>query len=477
VATTIGTVPDTHPGTPGDAGIGDRLYPKLGNGGYDVAEYAIDLRLDPQSGIVEAITTVEAVATEDLLSLNLDLAALEVVEVMVDGVSAGFAHEDGELTVSPQVTLTEGSSFVVEVSYRGAPGVNLLSAAPFFAGWRRAGDTFYVVGQPDGASTWFPVNDHPLDRATVDLTVRVPAGIEVVTVADISELESESDGTVSHHFQSLEPVAPYLISLAIGQFESEVRVLDSRIKLSLVAPPGTDQDVLALFDVHPEMLDFFAERFGPYPFDGYGALLIDDENLHAALETQELTTFGMPVLVLGEPVLSHELSHQWFGDAVAVSQWDDIWLNEGFATFAQWLWLEHTEGRDAFDREVSQAYDLFSGKTIMEQEHLSSLEAQRQARLAFPPPNHPQARSLFNASVYLRGGLTLVALRDLIGEESLLQILRNYVERYKGDNVLTEDFLAAVGRSAGSEAADLARRWVNDPLPPAMPARDLVPLG
>jgi aminopeptidase N len=225
------------------------------------------------------------------------------------------------------------------------------------------------------------------------------------------------------------------------------------------------------------MLDFFSERFGPYPFDGYGALLIDDEDLHAALETQELTTFGMPSLIFGEGILAHELSHQWFGNAVAVGQWDDIWLNEGFATFSQWLWVEHTEGPDAFDRTVRDVYDLLSGRTNMELEDLSPLEAQRQARRDFPPPNHPEAGDLFNASVYLRGGLTLVALRDLIGEERLLQVLRSYVERYKGDNVLTEDFLSAVGESAGSEAADLVGRWVNDPLPPAMPARDLLPLG
>jgi aminopeptidase N len=476
-ALTRTTTSSTEPvaATPGDAGIGDRLFPELGNGGYEVDRYVIELALEVVSGSVEGRTTIVATATQDLSSFNLDLTGLEVARVTVDGDEAGVERMGSEMRVLPVSLIREGEPFLTMVEYQGTPRPRSNGAAPFSAGWRRVGSLFYVVNQPDGASSWFPANDHPLDRAEVEISIRVPDGFEVAGVGE-ETLVDNLDGTSTHRWLSGQPVAPYLIPLAIGDFERTIETTGSGIELSVWAPPDTPAEALQAFAAHEEMIAFFAERFGSYPFASYGALVVDDPDLGAALETQELSTFGIEAAAFGEPIAAHELAHQWFGNAVGLAQWDDIWLNEGFATFAQWLWTEHRRGVTAYEGELTEAYQLVSGAAFLSQ-GASASEAATLAQAQFPPPNHPPADALFNGSVYLRGGLTLAALRDRVGDEDFFEILRTYFLRHRFGNVTTEDFLVVVSELAGADSADLVRVWVDQVGVPVMESRGLAPLG
>jgi len=465
---------------PGAAGIGDPLYPGLGNGGYDVVEYRIDLDVEPEMGTVRARTEVEAVALHDLSSFNLDLVGMEVrrVEVEVDGVRspAAWRRAGRELVVEPDEAIAAGSTFVADVTYEGIPAPVPERAVPFAPGWRKVGDTIYVFDQPDGAAGWFPANDHPRDRAAVRLTVTVPDDVVVVSAGERTRRKVGA-GRVEYRWVVEEPLAPYLLPLGIGPFEERSEPPAGSIPVTTWFDPDILEGLLDPFRRQGEIVQFFAERFGPYPFDRVGALVVEDDGLRAALETQEVSTYTSGSLAWGEAVVAHELAHQWFGDHVTVARWDDIWLNEGFATFSQWLWLEHDVGRDAYDRQVDRAYRVMSGLDRAESAGVSAGEAARQARRAFPPPDHPRADQLFTPSVYQRGGLTLVALRDLVGDEAVFDVLGEWVRRFGGGSATTEDFIALVEERLGTEAAELVRAFVDDPQIPPMPSRGLAPPG
>lgn len=436
----VPTAPAPIDPRPGAAGIGDRLYPSLGNGGYDVGAYRFELDLDPVAGEVVGVATIAATATQDLSSFNLDLVGLHVTRAEVEGKRAGFQREGRELVVEPVAPIRAGSVFETVISYRGIPGPVPQGPVSFSPGWQTSAGGWFLFSQPDGAAGLFPVNDHPADRADVDLQVTVPAPFEVVS----SGTRIDSDRPDRWEFR-LTDVAPYLIPLGVGRFELRTETHRDR-DYSVWFSEGIDQRLLSGFDLQPEIITFYEDRFGPYPFESVGALVVDDE-LAAALETQTMPTYTTASLVMGEELVAHELAHQWFGDSIGVEQWDDIWLNEGFATFAQWLWLEEREGSDAYRQRVDDAYMMFAEDTAG----------------LFPPPDSPPADGLFNPSVYLRGGLALAALREEVGDGRFFDLLRSYVDQKTGTTVTTEELVELVSEQTGPEAAKFLEQWLGEP--------------
>ncbi len=194
------------------------------------------------------------------------------------------------------------------------------------------------------------------------------------------------------------------------------------------------------------------------------------------METQTIPTYTATSVRWGEVVIAHELAHQWFGNSIALEQWDDIWLNEGLATFAHWLWLEESRGADRYRAEVERAYRTLSGLDLVEN-GVAPAEAADRVADAFPPPDEPRATDLFNRSVYERGGLALVALRESVGDERLFELLRTYAERFGGRTVSTGDFIDLVGEMLGSEAVALVTSWATDVAMPPLPERGLTPPG
>ncbi len=385
-----------------------------------------------------------------------------------------WQQEDRELVVDLAGTAVIGSEVTVDIRYSGVPEPVPASAVPFEPGWQVGAGSFYLFSQPDGASSLFPVNDHPLDRADVVLRVSVPRGVEVVSGGELVSMTSTADGDT--FTWSMDAVAPYLVPLAIGQFDVILDETRNGVRYDVWAATSLAEDPrLAAFEIMPDVIGFFEERFGPYPFDRAGALIVDDD-LAAALETQTIPTYTSVSAGWGDIVIAHELAHQWFGDAIALSQWDDIWLNEGFATFAHWLWLEESQGRDRYVSEITAGYRRFSGLGLVDG-GASPDDAVRRVTDAFPPPDDPRAADLFNASVYERGGLALAALRDEVGDERLFAMMRAYTARFSGRTVDTEAFIELVGEALGSSAADLIRAWVQDPIVPPFPSLGLQPPG
>ena len=457
-------------GERGPIGIGDRLYPELGNGGYDVQRYDFSLDID-REWFVRATAEITLVPSVDLAIFNLDLSGLDVDGVEVAGFQdVRFERIGRELIIELGSIAPAGVPIDVLVRYSGTPQSVPADAVPFRPGWQLGDDVGYLFSQPDGAQSLFPVNDHPRDRADVELTVTAPAGMEVVSGGEVA---SEMGSTV---VWEMADIAPYLIPLGIGDFTLVSDQVVDGVRYDVwVSDDLAEAPAIDVFEIQPEIVAFFEERFGPYPFDRAGALIVDDQ-LGAALETQTIPTYTAVSMQWGEVVIAHELAHQWFGDSIALEQWDDIWLNEGLSTFAHWIWLEESRGTDRYDSEVESAYRSLSGLQLVAN-GVEPDEAVDRVREAFPPPDDPRPADLFNRSVYERGGLTFVALRDAVGDERIFELLRAYTARYSGETISTEAFLVLVDEVLGDESRRLVESWVLDVDIPAMPERGLDPPG
>jgi aminopeptidase N len=290
-----------------------------------------------------------------------------------------------------------------------------------------------------------PVNDHPADRATYSLSVDVPEGTIVVSSGEALDPVT-SGGRTSYEFAFRDEMAAYQLPLAIGSFTVTEETVNGR-RYWMALPDGVPRDVEASFAYQPEIVSLFEDRFGPYPFDQVGAIVVDTD-LPASLETQAAPTYGLSSLDPDAVIIAHELAHQWFGNDVALEQWEDVWLNEGFATFAQLLWIEDHFGAAAYRSQVSSFYEY--AKTL-------------------PAPAHPPADDLFGPSVYVRGALALVALRDSVGDDAIFSMLRHYVSDHAGRNVVTADFLELVSDDLEEGARPLVESFIDDASIPDLP--------
>jgi aminopeptidase N len=424
---------DPEPGTPG---LGDPYFPAAGNGGYDVAHYALDLRWRPDAGRMDGRATITARATQDLSSFTLDLVGLTVTGATVDGRRAATRAAAHELRVTPATALADGARFTVVVRYRATPH-RVGAVGPVRPGWF-ADDTgdVYTVFEPDGAATLFPANDHPSDKATYRFRVTAPERLTVVANGRLVRTTREG-AERTWVFDAPDPMASYLVQVAVGNLDVTRTTGPRGLPLRNAVDADAPRSALgALRDVGA-MVDFYDDRFGPFPFVTYGGLVVD-QPLGFALETQTLTIFGWNAVGTA-PVVAHELAHQWFGDAVSPGTWRDIWLNEGFATYAEWLWIEHDGGasRDDIARRVAAAPTAYDR-----------------------PPADPGAAQLFSGTVYDRGALTLYVLRHTVGDDDFDALLHAWVERYGGRSAVTADFEALAEEISGEELTPLFDAWL-----------------
>lgn len=424
---------------PGAEGAGDSLYPTYGNGGYDVQSYELDVSWDPATGQLTGIATIEAVATQSLSEFNLDLDGMTVASVEVDGSDADFERDGAELVVDPQPDIADDDPFTTVVRYQGVPG-----ATPF-GGWLRDGnDGVIAFGEPEVSAFWYPVNDHPIDKAGYTVRVTAPAELTVVSNGTLSSRVDDGATTTWTYVQPF-PQASYLTMLAIGNYEIvEAEPSRSGVRIRNVFPRDRVDELTALFDQQDEMIDAFEERFGPYPFDVYGSLVLDGLEMGAALENQTLSVYSPAATA--ENIQAHELSHQWFGNSVSVGDWSDIWLNEGFASYAELLWQE----------ALDPTFDTTAGIG----EFVSPALDQPLTDVG------PSVVELFTPSVYLRGAMLLHALRLEVGDDAFFDILRTHAARFAGSTARTDLFIELAEEISGRQLDDLFDRWLNSPTLP-----------
>ncbi len=434
----------------GAPGVGDRLLPEAGNGGYDVSHYGLDLSYDPVGGRLSGTAVVSATATQSVSRFDLDLSGLTVGAVTVDGRPAKFRRFGTELTVQPARQLTRGDRFQATVTYAGVPQL-LTDADGSHEGWFRTDDGALALGEPVGSMAWFPGNDHPSDKAAYDITVSVPAGLSVVSNGELAGTTT-AGGRTAFHWRVTAPMATYLATVGIGHYDVTRGRTRSGVPLyEAVDPRSDDPRTAAAVKRLPEILDWESTLFGPYPFASSGVVV---DHLPRglggyALETQNRPSFpgdsGPPAVQLD--TLVHELSHQWFGDWVTPASWQDIWLNEGFATYAEWLWTQH-EGGTSVDRSAADAFAA-------------------EATWAFPPAAPPSAAELFAAPVYSRGALVLYELRRAMGDRAFSTLLRTWPAAHAGGTADTADFTAFAQRLTTHDLTPLLRTWLYGKAKPA----------
>lgn len=438
----------------GAAGVGDPYFPNLGNGGYDVTHYDLLFTVDPRTNLVDAVATISANATQSLSRFNLDFLGLEIQSLKVDGVDTTHTRDGAELVITPSRPIGSGDSFTITVLYRGSPEPRSTKAIPVAIGWIATGNGSFVLNEPEGASTWYPVNDHPSDKATYTFHVTVPDGFSVIANGNLTRQLPAGEGQTTWTYEAKDPMASYLTQVAIGDYRLTSEQGPNGVTIrNAFASPLADSAAID-FSRTAEMLELFAADFGPYPFDVYGALVVNEQK-QAALETQTLSFFDAAFIdgtVDGDGVAAHELAHQWFGDSVTPASWKDVWLNEGFATYAEWLWSEQVDGTTV--------------AATAEHVHEQLTGAPSSALTGDPGLDH-----MFDgAAIYLRGALTLQALRLTVGEDAFFTILRTYASRFAGKNVTTDDFIQVANDVEGHDLQGLFDIWLYREELPALPS-------
>jgi aminopeptidase N len=435
----VASGPGGHP-VHGSSGIGDPYFPDAGNGGYDVRHYSLDLDYQTTLKHLSGQATITATATQNLSRFDLDLRPdMTVSAVQVNGSPARIARSGQELVLTPNKSLHSGAPFVVKVRYGGTPApVTDPDGSP--DGWIPTDDGAFLAGEPQGAPSWFPANDHPLDKATFAITMTVPKGLTVIgngRLAGTSTRHGRSTFTwVENH-----PMATYLATATFGHFHVTTGHTTDGIPTVVAVDPREAAEAAPTLAKLPQMVAFEESIFGRYPFDTVGAIVDHAPQVGYALETQTKPVFDRAP---DDATLVHELSHQWFGDSVSLTRWQDIWLNEGFATFAEWLWTAHTTGVS-----TQQTFDRLYARPASDTE------------LWNPPTGNPgSGAEIFGESVYDRGAMTLQALRARVGDRAFFRILRDWAAGHRYGHGTTGQFVALAERDSGRDLGRLFQVWL-----------------
>lgn len=435
----------------GSTSGGDPYFPAAGNGGYQVRHYDLNIRYTPDTRLLTARARIRAkTGQKNLHRFSLDLRGLTASSVKVDGQPASHVQKGRELVVTPDQILRAKKPFTVDVRYGGTTGQPRDQTGALY-GWVSYADGAFVANEPDGASTWFPANDAPYDKATYDFRITVPRG--TVAVANGNLLNSRTrDGWTTYRWSADEPMASYLAMSASGNYT--LTATETADGLSIINAVDKDlsateqADTAAVLGRQPQMIAYFSSLFGRYPFGSFGAVVDDDEDAGYALENQTRPIYSGPP---AESTVAHELAHQWYGNSVTPKRWRDIWLNEGFATYAEWLWTAHRGGNS-----VQQQFDAAYARP--------ATDAFWQVKVG-----DPGAAGLFESAVYDRGAMTLQALRLEIGDEAFFRVLRAWAQRNRYGVVTTNDLVRLAERISCRQLDPLFTNWLYTRGKPARP--------
>ncbi len=431
----------------GSDGVGDPFFAQAGNGGYDVQHYDLTMSWDPGRARLDATAVIDVLATQDLDQLDLDLRGFNVTSVVVAGNAARFSRLGQELVIKPARRVLSRQAFTIKVVYSGTPGP-VIDPDGSSEGWMPTSNGIVALGEPQGSPAWFPSNDHPTDKATFELTMTVPNNLVVVSNGLPDPPNRQSQRT-TYRWHEDDPMATYLATVSIGNLTMSTTKTRSGLPvISAVTPSLANASAPSIARI-PEMVDWLSTLYGVYPFDSIGAIVVDAPDVGYELETQSRPTF---TTAPDDSLMVHELAHQWVGNSVSLTSWPEIWLNEGFAGYTEWLWSEHDKGRTA-DALFHDAYD----NTPADDPFWKT-----------PPLGLPDASELFSDVVYTRGAMTLHALRLRVGDAAFFKILRTWTTDNRNGNVTTAQFIALAERVSGLKLNDFFKSWLDTSSKPSL---------
>jgi aminopeptidase N len=437
----------TPPPAPGAPGVGDRLFPLLGNGGFVVDRYTLDLAyLSARSRAVAGEVAIDATATQPLVRFDLDFAGPGVGSVAVDGEPARWTRQGAELVVTPATPLPGGERFRVEVAFTGE-------------GVTGTADGSVTALQPASAHRLFPSSDHPSDKATYTIRVRVPEGTTAVANGVLTDRRTRARRT-TWEYRERRPMATELLQVAVGDLDVTEDGSTGGVALRHATPRRFTAELAPVLAATRDHMTWLRDHVGRYPFDSYG-VLVADAPIGFALETQTLSLFPVNWFRIFprdryERIMVHELAHQWFGDSVSPAQWSDLWLNEGHATWYEQLYAGERGWLD-FEGYIRLSYR--SGDRW---------------RAAYGPVARPlgsRAAQLFSPNVYAGGAVVLFALRQEVGDSLFRRIERTWVQRHRHGVASTEDFVTHASLVARRDLSGFLRPWLYGTTTPPMPGR------
>ncbi|MFF3487185.1 M1 family metallopeptidase [Streptomyces sp. NPDC002701] len=457
---------------PSPLGIGDRLFPHLGNPGYDVTAYDLAFTYPgSNSKPLPAVTVVEARTTVDRLErFNLDYSHGTVRSVAVDGDPAEFRSAGEDLVVTPAKPLRYGDTMRVTVRHDSNP----VSTEDQQSGWVRTADGLAMANQADAGHRVFPSNDHPSDKAMFTIRVTAPDGYTAVANGLFAGSTRRATGT-TWTYRTEHPMATELAQVSIGRSSVLRRTGPGGLPVRDVVPTKDRERLEPWLRRTPGQIAWMQEKVGAYPFETYG-LLIAEARTGFELETQTLSLFERELFTRSEypkwyveSIMVHELAHQWFGNSVSPRTWSDLWLNEGHATWYEALYAEEKAGRP------------------METRMKAAYRASDAWRAAGGPPAAPKAAepgeklSIFRPNVYDGSALVLYALREEIGRPAFEQLQRTWVSAHQDGVADTTDFERLASGFAGRDLSRFFEAWLYAPKTPPMPGhpdwRSAAPAG
>jgi aminopeptidase N len=460
--------------SPGAAGLGDRLNPGIGNGGYDVQHYDLDIRYatSAPSQPIEGTASILARATQSLSRFNLDFAGASVGSVSVDGAAAAFRREGEELVITPRKPLRDGEKFLVQVKrFVAVPTVP--TDDPTTQAFMVSPTGSFTAPQPYYAHFIYPSNDHPRDKATFTFRIDAPAGATVA--ASGFPIGPLTFGGRSHWvFVQRQPMATELTQLAMGAWRVTSPGRRHGVLLRDLTPPATTEALRPKLALQPGHFDWIERFVGRYPFDAYGTLAGDADFGFLALETQTLTLFSHDFLLNGpqgvwEPTMIHELAHAWFGNSVTPWEWSDIWMSEGHVSWYEFVFAEE---RGQLEEDTEFWPDEQGYPTVVELMRAIYAHGDEWRRDFGPVarPHTGELDNLFSFQAYHGGSLVLYALRQKIGPAAFAKVERTWVERARDRSVRTADFIAHVVQVTGrKDLGPFLHEWLYGDRTPPMP--------
>nr|WP_225833809.1 M1 family metallopeptidase [Streptomyces sp. NK08204] len=438
VASLLGAAGPGASGSPGAPGAGDPYFPLSGNGGYHVRHYDLTLRYDTTSRRLDGTAVLTARATQRLSRFDLDLLGLTVTGVSVDRAAAGHRRSGQELIITPRHTLRSGQEFRVTVTYHGTPRP-VTDPDGSADGWIPTDDGAFVAGEPQGAMTWFPANSHPKDKSSYDFSITVPRGRTAVANGILLG-QHTAHGHTTFRWRETRPMAAYLATATIGKFKVEKYTTRDGTQVYNAVDPREASAAAPVLKKLPSVLAWESKLFGPYPYRAAGSIVDHAPDVGYALETQTRPLYDSAP---GLSTLVHENAHQWFGDSVSLTSWKDIWLNEGFASYAEWLYSEQHGGASA-----QQTFDALYARPASD------------GLWAYPPGDPGSGAHIFGTPVYARGAMTLHELRRAVGDRTFFRILRAWAAQHRDGHATTAQFVRLAERESGQDLDELFQTWL-----------------